>query len=160
VKNIISKFFDDRAFLALANEVELSYLENSQRDTYIKFLKDITNDESNSEDNPLLSALNIKLLEDIESSLQNEFGSQLKKYINADYTIETYIEGIFSCETIQKLTNTKIDQYIERHQIYKNLINDLSLFHAKKTQTPFKKVINRRPPTKSKVLMQPTLRKL
>ena len=160
VKNLIFQFFDDRASLALDNEVELSFLENSQRDTYIKFLKDFTNDESNSEDNPLLSALNIKLLEDFKSSLQNEFGSQLKKYINADYTIETYIEDIFSCETIQKLTNTKIDQYIERHQIYKNLINDLSLFHAKKTQTSFKKVINRRPQTKIKVLMQPTPRNL
>ena len=126
VKNLISQFVDDRASLDLPNEDELSSLEITQRATYIEHLKDIINSESNHEDNPVFNALNTKLLQDIQSNLENEFGSHFKRHINENFTIEQFIDAILNSETIQTDTNTKIERYIERHQTHKNLINDLS----------------------------------
>ena len=126
MKNVISASFDDRASLELDNEAELSSLEITQRTTYIKHLKDIINSESNHEDNPLFKALNEKLLQDIQSNLEHEFGSHFKRHFNENFTIEHFIDTILTSKIIQTFANTKIDQYIERHQTHKNLINDLS----------------------------------
>ena len=136
VKNLIFQFFDDRASLNLPNEDELSSLETTQRAIYIEHLKDIINSESNHEDNPLFNALNTKLLQDIQSNLEHEFGSELERHFNEDFTIEQFIDATLNSETIQTDTNTQIERYIERHQTDTNLIQN-SLFQSSEQTASF-----------------------
>ena len=136
INNIISKFFDERASLDLPNEDELSSLEITQRATYIDHLKDIINSESNHEDNPLFNALNTKLLQEIPTNLKNEFGANMDKYITEDFNHEIFLDMFLSSEPILNFIKTQLDHYIERHQTYKNLKDELSLFHQKQKKEP------------------------
>ena len=136
INNIISKFFDERASLDLPNEDELSSLEITQRATYINHLKDIINSESNHEDNPLFNALNTKLLQEIPTNLKNEFGANMDKYITEDFNHEIFLDMFLSSEPILNFIKTQLDHYIKRHQIYKNLNDELSLFHQKQKKEP------------------------
>ena len=136
INNIISKFFDERSSLDLPNEDELSSLEITQRATYIDHLKDIINSESNHEDNPLFNALNTKLLQEIPTNLKKEFGANMDKYITEDFNHEIFLDMFLSSKPILNFIHTQLDHYIERHQIYKNLKDELSLFHQKQKKEP------------------------
>ncbi|MDG2347836.1 MAG: hypothetical protein P8L77_00005, partial [Gammaproteobacteria bacterium] len=129
VKNIISKFFDDRASLVLANEADLVSLEFLKPKEYINLLKDI---ESNDYSNPLLQALLKELSNHIEQALRKIFGAHLDRHFNNYFTIEHFILNALSQNEIKTLVTKKVDAISCQHNYKQRIYADFSLFYSPK----------------------------